>query len=151
MKSVAVTPNAAVSPEPSAEPTKAPPFRMDMSVANSVASTPCACSAAYSDAMVAVSKLWHQVHIWSTKVHPVEITCCNLLSDAQVGKLRSCKKVHSVTNVIVAMCRSITLFADNLAGKQLCQDGQFWRMCGHMQWAGWQCYGKGSEHHTARR
>ncbi len=44
MKSVAVTPNAAVSPEPSAEPTKAPPFRMDMSVANSVASTPCACS-----------------------------------------------------------------------------------------------------------
>ncbi len=41
VKSVAVTPNAAVSPEPSAEPTKAPPFRIDISVANSVASTPC--------------------------------------------------------------------------------------------------------------
>lgn len=112
MKSVAVTPNAAVSPEPSAEPTKAPPFRMDMSVANSVASTPCACTAARSDA---VSRPWHQVHIWSTKVHPVEITCCILLSDAQVGKLKSCDKVHSVTNVIVAMRRIITLFADNLA------------------------------------
>ncbi len=38
---VAVTPKAAVSPEPSAEPAKDPPFRMDISVANSVASTPC--------------------------------------------------------------------------------------------------------------
>lgn len=41
VKSVAVTPNAAVRPEPSAEPTNAPPFRIDISVANSVASTPC--------------------------------------------------------------------------------------------------------------
>ena len=41
VKLVAVTPKAAVRPDPSAEPAKEPPFRMDISVANSVASTPC--------------------------------------------------------------------------------------------------------------
>lgn len=40
MKFVAVTPKAAVRPDPSAEPAKDPPFRMDISVANRVASTP---------------------------------------------------------------------------------------------------------------
>lgn len=40
VKLVAVTPKAAVSPDPSAEPAKEPPFKMDISVANSVASTP---------------------------------------------------------------------------------------------------------------
>ena len=40
MKLLAVTPNAAVSPDPRAEPAKDPPLRMDIRVANSVASTP---------------------------------------------------------------------------------------------------------------
>lgn len=38
---MAVTPNTAVSPDPRAEPAKEPPLRMDISVANNVASTPC--------------------------------------------------------------------------------------------------------------
>ncbi len=41
VKFVAVTPKAAVSPDPKAEPAKDPPFRIDINVANKVASTPC--------------------------------------------------------------------------------------------------------------
>ena len=41
VKLLAVTPNTAVSPDPRAEPAKDPPLRMDIRVANSVASTPC--------------------------------------------------------------------------------------------------------------
>ena len=41
VKSVAVTPKAAVSPDPRAEPVNEPPLRIDIKVANNVASTPC--------------------------------------------------------------------------------------------------------------
>ena len=41
VKLVAVTPKAAVSPDPRAEPAKEPPLRIDIKVANNVASTPC--------------------------------------------------------------------------------------------------------------
>lgn len=41
VKSSEVTPNAFVKRAPSADPVKAPPFKMLINVANRVASTPC--------------------------------------------------------------------------------------------------------------
>ena len=67
-KSVAVTPKAAVRAEPSALPQKAPPLSTLISVANSVASTPCA---AIAQACSGCPSLLHMLHRQCWDIVPV--------------------------------------------------------------------------------